>query len=108
MDFWQKTKRFLEPLGVSRKNLVLHTIIHITYQIGKIIPVVLLILSQTTDIDIRFFLYASIVYIIVGIITVRILREYYWLRPGYAYLDYLTEKYIKNLIQKNNLSYEAL
>lgn len=83
-------------------------IIHVTYQIGKIIPILLLILSQVRDFDIRFLLYASIVYIIIGAAIVRILRQYYWLKPGYAYLDYLTKKYINDLVQKNNLSYEAL
>ncbi len=108
MNFWKKTKRFLEPLWESRKNLILHTVIHVTYQIGKVIPVLLLILSQTTSLDIQFFLYVSIVYIWVGIILVRLLREYYWLRPGYSYLAFLTKKCTQDLIQKNNLAYEGI
>lgn len=107
MNFWQKTKRFVEPLWVSKKILILHTLIHIVYEVGKIIPIVLLILSQKNGGN-EFFLYFSIGYVVVGVIIIRFLRHYYWLIPGYNYLQYLTKKNIHEFALKDNLSYESL
>lgn len=46
MNFWQKTKRFFEPIAELRGNFFWHIIIHVLYNIGKIVPLLLLIVLQ--------------------------------------------------------------
>lgn len=108
MNFWQKTKRFLEPMTQAKKVVFLQFFIHAVYSFGTLIPMILLItLRQEGFVLDQLFVYGIVGYLILGMLITRLLREYYWAIPGYTYAGLLTKKYIKSITLTNNLAYEA-
>lgn len=107
MNFWQKTKRFFEPIAELRGNFFWHIIIHVLYNIGKIVPLLLLIVLQNNkyySIDILIW---ALTYVVVGFMLISILRRYYWIKPMYTYYRVLVQEYIEKFLLKDNLAHEA-
>lgn len=108
MNFWQKTKRFLEPMAQAKKVVFLQFFLHTVYSFGTLIPMILLItLRQEGFVVDQWFVYSILGYLILGIVITRLLREYYWAIPGYTHATMLTKKYIKSITLTDNLAYEA-
>ena len=51
-------------------------------------------------------LYSMAIYVIVGFLIAMIFRRYHWIKPGYEYATYLTEKSLEKFILSDNIHYE--